>query len=391
MKVTFVSNYINHHQIPFSNEMFQALGENYRFIQTEPMEEERVRMGWGVDVSEIPYLRLYYEKKEECEQLILESDIVIFGGTEREEIIRPRLKSGKITVRNSERLYREGQWKAVSPRGLRRKFIDHTQYRNKKVYLLCCGAYVASDFHLVGAYPGKMLKWGYFPEALEYRPEQLINENAADVVQLLWAGRFLDLKHPEYAVLAAEHLRKSGQAFRLTMIGDGPKRQNIERLIAEKGLGEWIDMKGFMKPEFVRSHMERANIFLFTSNHLEGWGAVLNESMNSGCAVVANRAIGAVPFLIRDGENGLTYPNGNTSAFLEQVQLAAADAGLRKKLGRNAYDTIIGMWNPKSAAERLLKFLENLCAGKEYWEEEGPCSPAPILPPGFGIIRRLPD
>lgn len=391
MKVTFVSNYINHHQIPFSNEMFQALGENYRFIQTEPMEEERVRMGWGVDVSEIPYLRLYYEKKEECEQLILESDIVIFGGTEREEIIRPRLKSGKITIRNSERLYREGQWKAVSPRGLRRKFIDHTQYRNKKVYLLCCGAYVASDFHLVGAYPGKMLKWGYFPEALEYRPEQLINEKAADVVQLLWAGRFLDLKHPEYAVLAAERLRERGQAFRLTMIGDGPKRQNIERLIAEKGLGEWIDMKGFMKPELVRSHMEKANIFLFTSNHLEGWGAVLNESMNSGCAVIANRAIGAVPFLIRHGENGLNYPNGNTSAFLEQVQLAAADAGLRKKLGRNAYDTIMGMWNPKSAAERLLRFLENLCAGKECWEEEGPCSPAPILPSGFGIIRRLPD
>ena len=46
MKITFVSNYINHHQIPFSNACYGELGDGYRFIQTEPMEEERVAMGW---------------------------------------------------------------------------------------------------------------------------------------------------------------------------------------------------------------------------------------------------------------------------------------------------------------------------------------------------------
>ena len=47
MKVTFVSNYINHHQIPLSNVLFACLGKDYTFIQGEPMEEERVRMGWN--------------------------------------------------------------------------------------------------------------------------------------------------------------------------------------------------------------------------------------------------------------------------------------------------------------------------------------------------------
>ena len=49
--------------------------------------------------------------------------------------------------------------------------------------------------------------------------------------------------------------------------------------------------------------MEKSEIFLFTSDKGEGWGAVLNESMNSACAVVASHAIGSVPFLLKDGEN----------------------------------------------------------------------------------------
>ena len=40
MKTTFVSNYINHHQIPFCDALYRRLGEDFTFIQTEPMEEE---------------------------------------------------------------------------------------------------------------------------------------------------------------------------------------------------------------------------------------------------------------------------------------------------------------------------------------------------------------
>lgn len=54
MKVTFVSNYINHHQVPLSNELYRLLGEDYAFVQTEPMEEERIKQGWAKDYSTLP-------------------------------------------------------------------------------------------------------------------------------------------------------------------------------------------------------------------------------------------------------------------------------------------------------------------------------------------------
>lgn len=47
MTVTFISNYINHHQIPFSNACYEQLKEDYYFIQTQPMEQERLAMGWN--------------------------------------------------------------------------------------------------------------------------------------------------------------------------------------------------------------------------------------------------------------------------------------------------------------------------------------------------------
>ena len=37
MTITFISNYINHHQIPFSNACYTLLGEGYHFVQTQPM------------------------------------------------------------------------------------------------------------------------------------------------------------------------------------------------------------------------------------------------------------------------------------------------------------------------------------------------------------------
>ena len=94
MKLTIVSNYINHHQIPMSNELYRKLGADFAFVQTSKMEEDRVKMGWGSEVSAIPYLRLYYEEEERCARLILESDIVVFGGVEDERYIKPRLNAG---------------------------------------------------------------------------------------------------------------------------------------------------------------------------------------------------------------------------------------------------------------------------------------------------------
>ena len=98
----------------------KSVGEDidFYFIQTMPMEEKRVTMGWAVDEKSLDFVVLYYEDRKRAESLILESDVVLFGWTQGEtaELEKKRLSSGKLSFRVSERIYTEDIRKGV-PRG----------------------------------------------------------------------------------------------------------------------------------------------------------------------------------------------------------------------------------------------------------------------------------
>ncbi len=384
MKLAFVSNYINHHQTPISNELYSILGDDYSFIQTEPMEEERIKMGWGGDFDKLKYLKKYYEDEHECRKIIMTADVVVFGGTEDESLIVDRLNEGKPVIRYSERLYKEGQWKWISPRGLKKKFHDHTRFADKQVYLLCAGAYVADDFNIIRAYPGKRFKWGYFPEFKEYtqdeRKARRDLRRSHEKLEILWAGRLIDWKHPECLIKLARSLYVKKIPFVINVVGDGDMKGEMEAQINKYCLSDCIKMLGMKPPAEVREIMNTADIFLLTSDYKEGWGAVLNEAMNAGCAVVASHAAGAVPTLIRHRQNGLIFESGNFDKMIELIEDLSKDQKWRLSLGENAYETIENEWNHKVAAARLLNFSEQVLSGKVEAFPSGPISEAKVIP-----------
>lgn len=384
MKVVFISNYINHHQIPFSDALYKNLGSDYHFIQTEPMEEERIQMGWSVDTEKIPYLLLLEKEEDRCRKLLAEADMVLAGWSEREDLLTERLASGKLVVRISERIYREGQWKAVSPRGLMCKYKEHTKYRKAPVYLLCAGAYVASDFSIVGAYPGKKFRFGYFPEMRIYEKDTLLANKSNDgCIHIVWAGRMIPLKHPEFVTKLAGELKREGYRFHIHFAGGGELEDTLKKEVTEAGMDENFTFYGFRRPEEVRDIMEHCHIHLFTSNYLEGWGAVVNEAMNSGCAVVANAQVGAAPYLIEQGVNGLMYRKGNYEDFSRQVHTLFEHPDTIEKMGLAAYETIAGEWNAENAAAQCLHFYENWKNGKLELPGKGPFSKAPLIWPDW--------
>ena len=389
MVITFVSNYINHHQIPFCDAMSTLFEDvEFHFVQVMPMEEKRLRMGWAVDPNDYPYVSLYYEDKEHCEDLILNSDVTIFGWTEgiTEELERKRLSSDKLSFRVSERIYRGCRYKWISPKGLLKKYEEHVRYRKKPVFLLCAGAYVAADFKLIHAYPDKMLKWGYFPDI---REKGLRVTEAGNKVKLCWAGRFIRLKHPEFAIKICEELKERGYEFELKMIGDGYMKEDLEKAVSDAGLFAYVKFTGNLKPSEVINKMKASDVLLFTSNYLEGWGAVVNEAMQCGCAVVASNEAGSVPFLIKDGENGLCYEEGNYVKFREKVLSLFEEKYKILQFAKNGYDTIENVWNAKKASTEFVRFCrEYVDEGVPRPAKEGPMSIAETLKPE-GFLRAL--
>ena len=120
--------------------------------------------------------------------------------------------------------------------------------------------------------------------------------------------------------------------------------------------------------------MEKSNIFLGTSDAKEGWGVTINEAMNNALAIVANRKIGSVPFLIEDGKSGMTYKNYRE--FEDKVKRLIEDEELREKIAVGAYEYITEQWTPAKAAENIIALSEALLDGKESPVKTGPASKA---------------
>lgn len=257
--------------------------------------------------------------------------------------------------------------------------------------MLCAGAYVASDMHIIHAYPGKLFKWGYFPETKQYDVDKLMSgkrgrqgnreSGESGQTEILWAARFIDWKHPEMVVELAKQLSVVRQDFHITMIGGGEMEPQIRQMVKENHLETVLTLAGYKTPEEVREAMEKAEIYLMTSDRQEGWGAVMNEAMNSGCAVIADHMIGASSYLIEHGKNGFMYRSGKPKELYEWTVKLLDDAALRERAGRAAYETITGEWNARVAAERLCSLCRDLATGnapRVLWQS-GPCSVAPVL------------
>lgn len=357
--IVFVSNYFNHHQSALSDAFYKITNGNYYFIQTVPMEEERKNMGWG-GISLPAYVKSTYTSEQsycECVDLINTADVVIIGSAPN-ALIEDRIKNGKLVFRYSERILKKGLELYKFP--IRWYRFHKANPKNSNIYMLCASAYTAGDFAKFGLFKNKTYKWGYFPAIKRYDDiEKIINSKRP--ASLLWVARFLGWKHPEAPLYVAKRLKDEGYNFTLNIIGSGELEQKIRQNVAKIGLETCVKLLGTMSPEKVREHMEQSEIFLFTSDKNEGWGAVLNESMNSACAVVASRAIGSVPYLIKDGENGLVYKDGNLKDLYNKVKYLLDNKEKRRGIGINAYKTLTDTWNADVAAERLLKISEKLC------------------------------
>lgn len=369
MKVTFYSNFLNHHQLPFCEEMIKILGDGFKFVATEDIPEERKKLGYADMNSNYSFVIKSYEDEERAIELSKESDVVIIGSAPS-KYMRLANEGGALCFRYTERIYKDGfnlkTWLSI---------IKNFTFKDRKnVYLLCSSAYTSNDFNRSFAYLNKAFKWGYFTEVKDYKNfNSILNKKRKN--SILWVARFIKFKHPEVVIELAKRLKNEKYNFEINMIGIGELLEDTKILAKKYNVEKNINFLGSMSPEQVRKHMEQNVLFVFTSDRGEGWGAVLNEAMNSGCAVVASHAIGSVPFLIHNNINGLIYKDGDIDDFFNKVKYLLNNSDFTKKIGLNAYESMINLWNAKVAAERLVSLSNELINNKKIKKyDEGPCS-----------------
>ncbi|SKB86680.1 Glycosyltransferase involved in cell wall bisynthesis [Lachnospiraceae bacterium] len=378
--LTFFSNYFNHHQEALCNAFYSLLGDGFTFVETEPMEQFRSDMGWGRKAPS--YVLKSYESDENLKkayELGEKSDVVIMG-TAPEDMIAKRMELNKLTFRYSERPLKEGRIKVFIPRLAKKFYHNHYQNRDKNLYLLAASAYCASDYKFMHSYIGKCYKFGYFPTAEKKSFAELTElKKKNKPVKILWAGRFLRLKRADLLIRAAKRCRDEGYDFRLEFVGDGVEEKRLMKLVRELKLDDITEFKGFLSPEETRTEMEKANIFVMTSNFLEGWGSVIYEGLSAGCAVIASHAAGATPFLVSQGRTGFVFKSGDEDSLTDKLLTLLKSPETAQELGRAAYQNMQTYWNPEVAASRIVEMSDAMLSGSMKNYEEGPLSPCSYL------------
>lgn len=399
MTIVFFSNFLNHHQVLISDELYRLTKGHYFFVALEPMPESFVRSGYP-SFDDRPYLIKAFESdinREKAKQLALESEVAIFGALSLNyQVLRSR-KTSRMSFEVSERWLKKGWLNMLSPNLLKNQWRYHTLFYRKPVYKLCSSAFAAADQYKMHSYINRCYKWGYFTQVDDDFNVEVLKQGASteESTPIMWCSRFLQWKHPELPVILAEKLKRNGYKFHIDMFGGGEKMDMTRELIAKCEVRDCVTLRGNLPNADMIEEMRKHKIFLFTSDKNEGWGAVLNESMAKGCVPVVSNAIGSAPFLVEDGVNGFLFDSPKSSSGLLpkkiDVDEHALDSLYEKVIGllenpkkRNqmavcAYQTMKEIWSPQNAARNLIQLIDDLQNGHETTIKVGPCSKAHIL------------
>lgn len=337
-------------------------------------------MGYEDMDSKYSYVIKMYENnylKYSAYYIIKTFDVVIFGACSP-GLIELRMKNNMLSFIYTERFLKKGLWYRFIP-STRKKILDRVvKYKDKNLHVLCASAYASFDLYLCG-FMDKCYKWGYFTEVPLVSQAMLMQKKDISHNKILWVGRLINGKCTKDIIFLAKKLMCKNHNFTINIIGSGNYERQLHMLVKLLGLSKKIHFLGAVSPDKVKEYMEEANIFLFTSNFKEGWGAVMNEAMSSGCAVVTSHAVGSAPYLIEHKKNGLIYQSGNINDLYRKVSLLINNPKLQYIYGSNAYATMVNTWSPEVAAYRFIEFTKYLMCGKYKYYRNGPCSRAYII------------
>ena len=391
MKFTLLTNVPSPHRLPLARELVKHFGENeYRYIYTEELESQRHDMGWQEDCSP----KWCFKGDDSSPEL--QDSTLLFSTLRTLDVFDRRLTANQLTCYGSERWFKppHGFLRMLSPayRRMAKRFVEYLD--SKYFHYFPQGIHAARDmmriqgiFH--GDYscifhapkvafepkPGgriipldqaikenllspQEIEWGHKHGFIRIPPEhwQDIKEPgpwsnyhlwgyfvapgnttqtspvSTPAKKILWVGRMLDWKRVGTLIKALP------ASMELDLYGHGPDETHLRRLASSKANVHFHD---FLPIEQVRELMHQHDLYVLPSDGGEGWGAVLNEALEEGMAVLASLESGS----------------GATILPPEQLFHAGNAKELREKLSPPIPKPAIGDWTASKAAKYLVRFL----------------------------------
>jgi glycosyltransferase involved in cell wall biosynthesis len=180
-------------------------------------------------------------------------------------------------------------------------------------------------------------------------------------------GRFIDKKAPELTVLAFSKVLERIPKAKLVMIGDGPLRPAVERLISALHIEDRVHLLGAHDHAYVAESMQSAAVFMQHSviapnGDREGTPVAVLEAGAAAIPVVATRHEG-IADVVSDGETGLLVEEGDVEGMAAAVADLLSDRQRARKLGQAARKRIEDKYSIQASIDGLWAILERAFDG----------------------------
>lgn len=176
----------------------------------------------------------------------------------------------------------------------------------------------------------------------------------AKTKELVFVGRLVSDKGADILLKAVNHLKQTGFEIKVSIIGDGPEKENLFNLANELNIINQINFLGILKNQELANEISRHKIIVIPSKVQEGFGIVALEGIACGCVVIGSDGGGLKDAI---GKCGLTFKNGDAVELAEKIKLLLKDETYLNSFKANFVEHL-EYHKPDKVAKKYLEVFE---------------------------------
>jgi N-acetyl-alpha-D-glucosaminyl L-malate synthase BshA len=196
-------------------------------------------------------------------------------------------------------------------------------------------------------------------EAYSPAPCEVVERNNDRDVVVTHVSNFRPVKRIQDLVYATSIVAKEAPGVRLMLVGDGPERHGIERLIDRLNLRGNVLLTGYRSDI---PNLLRCSDVVVLCSETESAPLTLLEGMSCGLPVVAT-SVGGIPEIVDDGVNGFLVPPKHPEAIAEKILELNANRELRTRLGEAARRTVLERYTADKVVRQYEETYEKVASG----------------------------
>jgi len=161
----------------------------------------------------------------------------------------------------------------------------------------------------------------------------------SEPIKCLFVGSLTSRKGVKYLIEGVHQLIRESYRIKLNIVGSGGLENKLKVLTKELGIEDHVKYYGYVKHGSDLFQIYRDSDIFILPTFSEGFPRVLYEAMSQSLPIVTT-AVSGIPGLVKNEENALLLPPGDSYKVAESIKRIIEDKELRKRLIRNGRKTV---------------------------------------------------